>query len=144
MSGEHRYRMEQLAVPDSLSELHALLERIGTEHPGVAAADLVLFETAVIEIAGNVIEHGRPAGRVSFAFELSVLEDRLECLLTDTSEQPVPVLDGRAMPPDPDSEGGRGLALAEAVLDTMECRHVHGVNHWTLIRNRRRGPSPDV
>ncbi|MFK5582921.1 ATP-binding protein [Serinicoccus sp. LYQ131] len=136
MSGDQHYRMESLAVPESLEDLHVLLEQVGSEHPEVSAADLMMFETAVVEIAGNVIEHGRPEGRVSFIFELTVLPDRLECLLTDTSAQPVPDLDDRTMPQSDQDEDGRGLALAQMALDRIDCEHVDGVNRWTLVRNR--------
>lgn len=137
MTGESRYTIEQLAVPDSLEELHTLLERIGSEHPEVDAADLMMFETAVIEIAGNVIEHGTPAGQVVFVFVFTVEEDRLECRLRDTSVRPLPETGTSPMPQDPTEEDGRGLALAHAVLDRLESHHADGVNHWTLVRNRR-------
>lgn len=137
MTGEVEYTIEQLAVPDSLQELHALLEQIGTEHPQVDESDLMMFETAVIEIAGNVIEHGTPSGQVVFVFHFTIHQDRLECRLSDTSARPVPAIDTPSMPQDPSNEDGRGLALAHAVLDRMECRHEDGINHWTLVRNRR-------
>jgi serine/threonine-protein kinase RsbW len=56
------YLLEGLAVPESLNLLHDLLERVGREHPDLDAGDLMMFETAVIEVAGNVVEHGRPPG----------------------------------------------------------------------------------
>lgn len=136
MNGDQRYRLESLAVPESLEDLHVLLEQVGREHPEVAPADLMMFETAVVEIAGNVIEHGRPEGRVSFIFELAVLPDRLECLLTDTSARPVPDLDDRTMPQSDEDEDGRGIALAQMALDRIDLEHVDGVNRWTLVRNR--------
>ena len=76
MSGD--YLLEGLAVPESLNLLHDLLEEVGQEHPELAPSDLMMFETAVIEVAGNVVEHGQPPGRVRWSFRLSVLEDRLE------------------------------------------------------------------
>lgn len=67
---------------------------------------------------------------------MTVRQDRLECLLTDTSAQPVPDLAGRAMPQSEEDEDGRGLALAHAVLDRIDCEQLDGVNRWTLVRNR--------
>lgn len=136
MLGE--YTLDGLAVPASLDLLHALMERVAADHPGVAAEDMMLLETAVVEIAGNVIDHGRPAGSVLWAFRLAVHEDRLECLLSDTA-QPVDLAPGGAtLPEDPESEDGRGLAIAEALLDDLEYARVGEGNVWRMVRRRER------
>src|SRR3954454_3329822 len=85
MTGD--YLLEGLAVPESLNLLHDLLERAGQEHPDLSASDLMLFETAVIEVAGNVVEHGQPYGRVKWSFWLSILPDRMEARLSDSGEE---------------------------------------------------------
>jgi serine/threonine-protein kinase RsbW len=43
-----------------------------------------LLETAVVEIHGNVVEHGRPTGEAVYAFELEVHPDRLVGVLAHT------------------------------------------------------------
>jgi serine/threonine-protein kinase RsbW len=135
MTGD--YLLEGLAVPETLSLLHDLLERVGTEHPGLDGGDLMLFETAVIEVAGNVVEHGRPSGRVAWTFRLSVLPDRLEATLSDSGEEYPGGTWGTAMPQDPMREDGRGLALATAVLDDLGYERADDGNHWTMLRRRR-------
>ncbi|HEY2880340.1 ATP-binding protein [Nocardioides sp.] len=134
MTGE--YLLEGLAVPESLNLLHDLLERVGSEHPDIDAGDLMLFETAVIEVAGNVVEHGRPSGRVSWTFHLSVHSDRLEARLSDSGEEYPGGTWGTSMPKDPMQEDGRGLALATAVLDDLDYERTGDVNHWTMLRRR--------
>jgi serine/threonine-protein kinase RsbW len=137
MTGE--YRLDGLAVPETLDLLHDLLERVGREHPEVAPADVMMFETAVIEIAGNVVEHGVPRGKVSYGFRLDVLADRLEATLWE-SGTPVEggaVSGARGEMPDEWSEDGRGLALAGSVLDELSYRRVAGGNRWQLTRLRR-------
>jgi serine/threonine-protein kinase RsbW len=134
MTGE--YLLEGLAVPESLNLLHDLLERVGLEHPDLSDADLMLFETAVIEVAGNVVEHGRPHGRVAWTFQLSVLPDRLEARLSDSGEEYPGGTWGTQMPVDPMQEDGRGLALATAVLDRLAYDRTDHVNHWTMLRLR--------
>jgi serine/threonine-protein kinase RsbW len=134
MTGE--YLLEGLAVPESLNLLHDLLERVGSEHPEIDSGDLMLFETAVIEVAGNVVEHGRPHGRVSWTFHLAVLPDRLEARLSDSGEEYPGGTWGTSMPQDPMQEDGRGLALATAVLDALDYDRTGGVNHWTMLRRR--------
>jgi serine/threonine-protein kinase RsbW len=130
------YVLEGLAVPESLNLLQDLLERVGRDHPGLGAGDLMMFETAVIEVAGNVVEHGRPRGRVTWAFRLSVLPDRLEAQLSDSGEEYPGGTWGTSMPDDLLQENGRGLALATAVLDSLDYRRSRGANHWTMLRGR--------
>jgi serine/threonine-protein kinase RsbW len=130
------YVLEGLAVPESLDLLHDLLERVGSEHPDIDAGDLMMFETAVIEVAGHVVEHGRPPGDGTWAFRLSVRPDRLEAQLSDSGEEYPGGTWGTSMPTDLLQEDGRGLALATAVLDALEYERSAGVNHWTMRRGR--------
>jgi serine/threonine-protein kinase RsbW len=133
MTGD--YVLDSLAVPESLELLHELLERIGRDHPGLATSDLMLFETAVIEVAGNVVEHGRPQGQVRWSFRLGVLPDRLQAVLSDSGEEYPGGAWGTEMP-EPMEEDGRGLALATAVLDSLRYERSADVNQWTMVRRR--------
>ena len=132
MAGE--YRVDTLAVPETLNLLHDLLDRVRLENPDVEGTDLMLFETAVIEIANNVVEHGRPPGTIRYSFTLDVEADQLLGRLRDGG----PPLEGseRAMP-DTDSETGRGLALARVALDDLDYERVDDHNEWTMVRRRR-------
>jgi serine/threonine-protein kinase RsbW len=127
------YVLEGLAVPESLNLLHDLLEEVAAEHPQLSAADLMMFETAVIEVVGNVVEHGKPQGRVKWTFRLQVRPDRLEGRLSDGGQEYPGGPWGTDMP-DPMDEDGRGLALATAVLDSLSYERDAGVNHWTMVR----------
>ena len=132
MTGD--YVIEGLAVPESLDELHDLLERVGADHPELSEGDLLMFETAVIEVAGNVVEHGRPPGGVRWTFRLQVCPDRLEGRLSDGGEEYPGGPWGTEMP-DAMAEDGRGLALATAVLDSLAYERDGDVNHWTMVRH---------
>ena len=132
MDGE--YRVDTLAVPETLNLLHDLLDRVRDEHPDVEATDLMLFETAVIEIANNVVEHGRPPGTIRYSFTLEVGSDQLLGHLSDGG----PPLEECERPmPDTDSENGRGLALARIALDDLGYERVGDHNEWTMVRRRR-------
>jgi serine/threonine-protein kinase RsbW len=133
MTGD--YLIDGLAVPDSLGLLHDLLEQVGREHPELEPSDLMLFETAVIEVAGNVVEHGKPPGEVGWTFRLEVRTDRLEASLSDSGEEYPGGAWGTDMP-EPMAEDGRGLALATAVLDSLSYQRSGEVNRWTMVRNR--------
>jgi serine/threonine-protein kinase RsbW len=94
----------------------------------------MLFETAVIEVAGNVVEHGRPLGRVRWSFRLSVREGALEGRLSDSGEEYPGGAWGTDMP-DTMEEAGRGLALATAVLDSLVYERSGNVNEWWMVRH---------
>lgn len=134
MRGE--YTAEGVAVPDSLEELHRLLEDVAGDHPEVSAEDVSMMETAVIEIAGNLIEHGRPAGSVRYRFTLTVLPDRLEGRLSDSGQELPRSLSVATAPDDDMSEDGRGLFLARAVLDELVYVRTPEANTWSMTRRR--------
>jgi serine/threonine-protein kinase RsbW len=134
VSGE-AYELSGLAVPDDLERLHDLLENVAAEHPHVPAADVMMFETAVMELANNVVEHGRPVGEVRWAFRLEVQESALSACLSDSGEEyaawdPASASD---MPGEM-AESGRGLPLASAVLDEIGYERADNANVWTLVR----------
>src|SRR5690349_3804625 len=132
MVGE--YRVDTLAVPETLNLLHDLLDRVREEHPELESTDLMLFETAVIEIANNVVEHGRPPGTVRYTFVLDVDNDKLLGHLSDGGP---PLEESEHPMPDVESEDGRGLALARVALDDLEYHRVGDHNEWTMVRRRR-------
>lgn len=135
MTGD-RYDLDGIAVPDELDRLVGLLESVGRDHPDVAAQDLMLFSTAVLEIAGNVVEHGRPEGEVRWIFGLTVGDHELVGELSDSGEAYAGMpADCRDMP-DVWAESGRGLALASAALDALEFERRDGRNAWRMIRRR--------
>lgn len=126
------YRLDGFAVPDELDRVHELLELAGSEHPEVGSTDLMLFETAVIEIANNVVEHGRPIGEVRWRLVLTIDGHELSADLYDSADEVDVDLD--AAMPDAETEGGRGLPLAGALLDHLSVERSNGVNHWRLVR----------
>jgi len=132
MAGE--YRVDTLAVPETLNLLHDLLDRVREENPDVESTDLMLFETAVIEIANNVVEHGVPPGTIRYTFVLDVESDRLLGRLSDGGP---PLHEHERSMPGTDSENGRGLALARVALDDLGYERVGDHNEWTMVRRRR-------
>jgi serine/threonine-protein kinase RsbW len=134
------YVLEGFAVPDQLDAVHALLGQAAREHPGLDPTDVMLFETAIIEIANNVVEYARPEGTVRWKFTIRVREDEIEAELDDTGQTFTPVR-GKAMPGE-DAESGRGLPIAEALLDQIEFKRMNDANHWRMVR--RLGQTPQV
>ena len=120
--------------PQSLEAVHDLLEDWWTEVGAVPMRTRFGFETAVVEIAGNVVEHtrrldGTPGRR--FRLTLSADERTLSARFEDNG-LPVQVdLSEVSMAP-VDDEDGRGLALALAALDRLDHSVVDGKNVWEL------------
>ncbi|MER7797755.1 ATP-binding protein [Microbacterium sp. NPDC096154] len=137
MAGEGGYELVGFAVPAELDRVHALLERVGQDHPHIAPMDLMLFETAVVEIANNVVEHGRPEGEVRWRFVVRVGEDAIEADLLDTGQEFAAEM--HIGMPDEEAEGGRGLALAEAVLDEFTWERTDQGNCWRMVRRLGQG-----
>ncbi len=118
-------------------EVHDALSGLWDDAPEVDGADRTLFETALVEIVGNLVEHARtPEGEpVTIDGHVAVHADRVEACLTDDGVPPD--LDLSAPAPDVDdfAEGGRGLALAKAVADVTHARQ-GSANVWTVTRRR--------
>ena len=134
MAGE--YRLAGLALPESIDRLQDLLAQVRVDHPEVDETDLSMFETAVVEIHGNVVEHGTAPGGVVYAFELDVRPDRLVGMLADTGSA-APDLSQLHQSVDELAESGRGLWLARATLDELEYARSGDRNTWKLVRTRR-------
>lgn len=130
------YHLEGVAVPDSLDRVHDLLERVRAEHPRLAEEDVMMFETAIAEIHGNVIAHGRPKGQVLYSFDLEVQPDRLTGLLVDNGLI-APNLAALSQGVEDDmAESGRGMWLAAAVLDDLEFEREGDRNTWRMVKLR--------
>ncbi|KQS16337.1 hypothetical protein ASG05_11230 [Frigoribacterium sp. Leaf186] len=96
------------------------------------------FETAIVEIAANVVEHSRRSdadhGR-RFTLELSATDDRLTAVFHDNGMPSEIDLSAVSMA-DLEDEDGRGLALALLSLESLDYKHEDGRNVWTLVCRR--------
>ena len=120
-------------------QVRAVLDRVGAEPPEIPASDLMQFETAVIEIATNVVEYGRPAGQVRWRLTLRPRHGEIRAALDDSGQEFEPDLDSGM--PDELAEGGRGLPLARALLDEIAFQRDAGGNHWLMVRRLNREPA---
>lgn len=132
--------LEGLAVPEGLDALHDLIEQARTSFAEVPADAWMALETAVIEVAGNVAEHGRPVGQVRWHLTLRVAPGAVEAVLADDGHEYAGDLD--AAMPDPLAESGRGFALAGAVLDDFDYERRGDVNVWTMRRGYSASSAP--
>ncbi len=99
----------------------------------------VLFESAVAEVAGNIIRHAQPP--LKFFMSLRAFPDRVEAVLIDQGipYQLVPVrpsVDMRPAMTEPDMDHGWGLAIARAVTDgIVYSRLDSGHNRWVIEKH---------
>jgi serine/threonine-protein kinase RsbW len=107
----------------------------------ISPDDRLPFELAVVEVVTNAVKHAKsPSGdHVELDLELEVRRDLLLARLFELGAQPVNLPENAGSMPDPDSEAGRGLALARQLLTTITCERRDGANVWTLTRK----PSED-
>ena len=125
--------LEGRAELDCLERVHDLVDELWTRVPAVAPTDRHRFETAVVEVAGNIIEHG--GADVRLRLWLQVHPDLVEAHFRDTGRSVV--LDGAVgQLPDPLAETGRGIALARAVVDEVAYERTGLTNRWHVVQRR--------
>ena len=78
--------LEACARPECLERVHDLLGDLWADAPDVPPADRIGFETAVAEIAADIVEHadGGEGGEIDLAVELLAYADRVEASFRDT------------------------------------------------------------
>ena len=121
-----------------LEEVHSLLEGVWAESADVSETDQMMFGTAVIEVAANIIEHGSREATARCDLTIEVYADHLEASFRDDGIMAMVDLDTAVMP-DPLAEGGRGLAMAKAALDVLSYERRNNTNVWILSRTRTAG-----
>jgi serine/threonine-protein kinase RsbW len=126
-----------MAPPDDVDVVHDLLATVWADYPGVSAIDRMSFETALIELAANVILHSRTDAGVQCDMTVAVVDGRIEARLSDTGLPGGVELASRSMP-DEMSETGRGIPLIQALVDVVEYDHSDSRNHWRISRTLER------
>ena len=96
------------------------------------------FDTAVAEIAANIIRHAYPSGVGVLRLQLRYDSGSIQADFSDTGQpfQPRPA-EPRPAPTAQDElpEGGWGLNLARDCLDKLDYwRTPDGTNRWLLIK----------
>jgi serine/threonine-protein kinase RsbW len=120
--------------PDDVNAVHDLLEQVWAASADVPDLDRFSFETALIELASNVIRHADGGSGVSCRLAVTVRGDRLEATLTDSGE-PGDIELSAADLPDDLSESGRGIPIIKALVDVVEYGREADANRWYISRS---------
>jgi serine/threonine-protein kinase RsbW len=129
-----RWDLEFTSPPDDVDGVQDFIERVWAQSPHVGDLDRMAFETALIELATNVIQHAGGEEGVTCVLTLSTAGDRIVATLSDTAEKGDVALVVGEMP-DAFAESGRGLPMVEALVDTLEFGRVDDHNVWTIARS---------
>src|SRR4051812_41749303 len=124
--------------PRDLAVVHELLQAFWTDLPGLEPLDRFAFETALVELAGNVVEHADDGHGLTCTIRLTAEEHSLAAQLQDTGRAADVSLAEHAMP-DPLAERGRGLALVQRLVDDLAYERNGGVNRWRFARHLQGG-----
>jgi anti-anti-sigma factor len=139
--GGDRIQMHELHVcvdPDCLRKVHSLLAAMWSTSTDVSELDRMMFETAVMEIAANIVQHAPDKDSIMCNLSLEVYPERLDAIFKDDGRMVV-VNVGEAEMPHALAESGRGLAIAKAAVDVLKYERHNGDNIWKLSRTRTTG-----
>lgn len=134
-----RFEVEMAAHEGAIDTAQDLVASLFTEHADVSGRDRFRFETAVVEVLANIVEHAFDTDDVPglrrLRLTLAVSPTELTAALADNGE-PAGVDLSAVIMPGEDAESGRGLALALAAVDDLQYRNTDGRNYWDLRCHR--------
>lgn len=123
--------LDTVTGAETLDVIGGMLEELWFSNDHVPDSVRTEMAIAVAEISANIIEHAAKECPVRLHMEVRVLPDKVTVSFVDDGP-PAKVDVSSAVMPDKTAESGRGLALAQAVLDRLHYRR-SAVNHWTLV-----------
>ena len=123
------------AHPDPLGAIQAELDSLWLTHPHVPDSVRTHMSIAAAEIGANIIEHTGGSQPVGMRMGSELVGDQVHVTFTDDGP-PVDIDLASVTMPDATAERGRGLAMAQTVLDQLAYRCDDLGNQWTLISQR--------
>lgn len=123
--------LDTTAGPAVLADIQTALEHTWSAHPHVPQIVRMHMGIAAGEIGANIVEHAARLRPVRLWMDVQVLPSQVHVEMTDDGD-PVQIDLNAVSMPDDTAERGRGLALAQAVLDQLIYRRSER-NHWILV-----------
>ena len=131
----HETALRFSSPPTDVDAVHDFLEGIWQANPDIDEMDKMAFETALIELASNVIQHADTGGGVTCVMSVSSENGVLHASFSDTAEAGGFKMRVASMP-DELAESGRGLAFMQMLVDDVRYERVGDRNVWSLTKKR--------
>lgn len=119
------------APPENVDSVHDFLQTIWNENPGIPAREKIRIETAIIELAANIILYSESTAGVIFNIVVNTSKNKLEASISDNGELFSLELDSHIMPDD-FAESGRGIPMVKSLVDKFEFDSSDGRNTWRI------------
>ena len=116
---------------DPLAAVHAQLDALWSIHPQIPDDVRVQVQISTAEVAANIVEHTGSGHPLRIRMSAAVVDDQVHVLFTDNGP-PADIDLTKVKMPDDMAERGRGLAMAQGLLDRLAYRCDETGNHWTL------------
>lgn len=131
----HETSLRFSSPPTDVNAVHDFLERVWQADPDIDEMDKMAFETALIELASNVIQHAATGDGVTCVMSVSSENGVLRARFSDTAEAGEFKMRVASMP-DELAESGRGLAFMQMLVDDVRYERVGDRNVWSLTKKR--------
>lgn len=130
--------LRTVVSPDALDQIADALAALWAQHPHIPEDIRIRLGIAVNEIAANILEHATASldRLVRLQMWASVCDNEILVKFTDDGVAAPAALPAPGMPDDL-AERGRGLPLAQAVLNRLTYHRAAETNHWTLAIEHR-------
>ncbi|MBO0985308.1 ATP-binding protein [Rathayibacter sp. SD072] len=122
--------------PDGVEAVHGALETLWQDRTDVDEMERMMFETALIELVSNVVQHASSTTTIICQLRLEADESVLRAVLVDTADPPLVDTDTVVEMPDEFAESGRGIPFIQALVDSFDHEREHGRNVWTIAKHR--------
>ena len=117
---------------DPLAVVDSQLDALWAIHPRVPNDVRMQMQIATAEVGANIVEHTGSGHPLRIRMSAAVVGDQVQVMFTDNGP-PADIDLAHVALPDDMAERGRGLAMAQALLERLEYRCDETGNHWTLI-----------
>ena len=131
MARESTHTIVLVTPPDTVNRVHELLETVWSESPHISPVHRTGFETAIIELASNVIKHANKGNPVECTVAIDTSDGMICATLIDTGVASDLEL-RRVRMPEGLAESGRGLAIIRALVDEVVYESDADVNYWRI------------
>jgi serine/threonine-protein kinase RsbW len=126
--------------PDDLDTVQDYVQRVWASAPELDSMDKLKFETAIVELAANVIQHSNDGNGVAGSLTITVDGERIRGTVRDSSSASSVELERRDMP-DEFAESGRGIAFIQRLVDVLHYERRDGENLWVIEKVRETASS---